>query len=329
MEDLRTNSRHWSFHTAMRSRYFANSELARGNVNWFEMYNTITEKFWSPYSWEWENRKLDPKKVSELSNTMVYMNEAMKDLGYSDMQRLNMLIPSLTQNIEVRDNLRKDKELVKTLWEDKITYTDNLLYETYKTVKWMPEILDIAKDYKTLLWKSWSNYSWWWSSYESNYYWKSPQKDYDTYKQFYPKFLERGSNNLSRLTTAYGKWTWTSYNSSWNYSSREYAYLNARARWNPLISQRIAPDVQFSGGWFSRKSVKVSLAYWLGWGWRIETKSPKFVSNKTIARWEWFDRQLSDNRVKRYNNMSNKGKPKNRAAWSRLSNNSRGGKVSR
>jgi len=43
------------------------------------------------------------------------MNEAMKDLGYSDMQRLNMLIPSLTQNIEVRDNLRKDKELVKTL----------------------------------------------------------------------------------------------------------------------------------------------------------------------------------------------------------------------
>lgn len=325
LTDLRSNNRHWIFHNAMRSWYFANSELARWNVNGFEMYNTITEKLWSPYSGEWENRKLDPKKVSELANTMIYMNEAMKDLWYADMQRLNMLIPSLTQNIEVWDNIRKDKELVKSLWEDKITYTDNLLYETYKTVKWMPEILDIAKDYKTLLWKSWSSYNWGW--YSSNYYWKTPYKDYDMYKQFYPKFLERWSNNLSRLTTAYGKWT--NYNSSWNYSSREYAYLNARARWNPIISQRLAPDIQFSGGWFSRKSVKVSLSYWLGWAARIETKNPKFVSNKTVARWEWFDRQLSDNRIKRYNNVSNKGKSKNRATWSRLSNNSRGNKVSR
>lgn len=328
LEDLRTNTRHGSFHTAMRSWYLANSEIARGNINWFELYNTITEKLWSPYSWEWENRKFDSKKASELTNTIIYLNESMKDLWKSDTERINLFIPTLTQNIEVRDNMRKDKDLINAIWDDKKDYIDAFLYEARKAVKWLPELLETVKDNISLLWNKSYWYKWWWYSWWSNYYWKSPQKDYDLYKQFYPKFLERWSNNLSRLSTAYAKWSWTNYNNAWNYSSREYAYLNSRARWNPLISQRIAPDVQFSGGWFTRKSVKVSLAYWSGWAGGIKTKNAKFVENKTVARWEWFDRQLSDNRIKRYNNVSNKSKSKNGAARSRLPNNIRSSKVS-
>jgi len=315
---------------ALRSYTLARTEIAKGNVDWYMLHNVISEKVGNPITKDelW-NYKFDPKKATDLVNTTIYISEAMKEMWYSQQDQTHALIPTLTKNIETRELARKNKELFAKLWEDKVDYIDNLLYNHYTTIKWMPEALEYLKDSDTInkifknnsYWKNW--YS---SGYWSNYYWKTPYKDYDLYKQFYPKFLERWSNNLSRLTTAYGKWT--NHNSSWNYSSREYAYLNARARWNPLISQRIAPDIQFSGGWFSRKSVKVSLAYGLGWAARIETKNPKFASNKTIARWEWIDRQLPSDRTKRYNNISDKSKSKNRSTWSRLPNNSRGNKVS-
>lgn len=319
---ITTDTQAW---VALRSYSLARGEIAKGNVNWYQLLNVLTEKLWSPI---WADFKIDTKKATNLTNSLIYISKSMDEMWLSTLDKTHILLPTMTKNLELWSQLRSNKELFANLGEDKVNYIENILYNDYKWIKDIEKALEYTKDYNTIAnkyyWKTWS---WYGYSRNSSYYWKTPYKDYDTYKPFYPKFLERGSNNLSRLSNAYGKWN--SYEPRESYNSREYAYLNARARWNPLISQRIAPDIQFSGGWFSRKSVKVSLAYGLGWAARIETKNPKFVSNKTIARWEWIDRQLSDNRIKRYNNVSNKGKSKNRSTWSRLSNNSRGNKVSR
>lgn len=273
------------------------SELSQWNADWFMLNNVITNKLntYNPM-----NEKLDERQqLSRFVNTVTYLSEVMEDLNYSEMEIAHGFLPAVTQRLDQYSKLRQDANFIEAVWwVDKIEVYDNVLYKSAKTIKdvsnWLDYLDDINrfnKGYEKSTGKNpWVKWNWW-------YFSKSPQKDYDKYKMFYPKFLDRSSRNLQSLSKSYGQSN--SYSTRTNYSDRERRFLNARPRYSNVISQRAAPDIQQWQWTFTRKTGK---SKWIRGsaggrtGWKM--KVPQFVKNKIITRWEGLDRPIPAREIK-------------------------------
>ena len=254
--DLKTS---WTLWTALWANNLAKSDMITWDTNWYELANVFTEKFWSAIDRDWN---LDPMKAAQMVDMMTYLAWALEDSGKSPADIALILAPTLTKNLELWDYvLAKDtdsnKELREILWEQWIDQIRWLLYDVYQNTNWMYEFvtdyLNDAKVIKTLLGKNTKWYSWYKKS-NSLYYWNNTKKNYDYYSKPANVFNAWWSKNLSKLANWYGRTGKSSY--AWNYTDREFYFLNQRSYRNNVNSTRIAPDIPLSIWGFSKTTVK-------------------------------------------------------------------------
>ena len=252
--DLKTS---WTLWLALRANNLAKSEMILWNTNWYELSNVFSEKFWSCLD---ENWKLDTTKAAQMINMINYLAWALEDSWKSPLDISLILTPTLTKNLELftyllNDDSEDSKELRDKMWEEWIDQTRWILHDTYNdTVKldeFINDYLNDANVIKTLLWKNtkWSYRKWW-----SLYYWNSSKKNYDYYSKPANAFNAWWSKNLSKLANGYGNSGKRSY--AWNYSAREFYFLNQRSYRNNINSTRIAPDIPLTIWGFSKTTVK-------------------------------------------------------------------------
>lgn len=279
---------------------------------WFEVRNAIMEAIGSPrkYNKKDNSYEVDDKLLANYANTIIQLDNNFREEGIPELDRTFNLLWAIAADPELWTYMNENKEFIEWFWQERVDTMNQILYWTYKNIKWLDEAMDYLKDketietlFKTSTYKK-SGTSGGWSrsiKYGSDfYYWKNSSKDYDRYKMFYPKLLERGSQNFKYLSNSYAKGP-TYSTAGWGYTDRQYRYLQARARWNPIVSKRLAPDIQIPSSWFAKRAGKVRLAYGT-WAIRdLKTKTPRFVASKTVARGEWHDRRVSDKRIKKYN----------------------------
>lgn len=253
--DIKTT---WTLWVALRANNLARTELVKWEVNWYELSNVFTEKFWSPLD---ENWNFDDLKAAQMIDTINYLSEALEDSWMSPVDIALTLAPTLTKNLQLWDyvlwedtewNL-KLREYLKEEWVDRIRW---LLYDTYSAINDLPELLEELEneDFVDKILSSWSKWykkSWWWGSL---YHWKNTSKNYDYYNKPANVFNGWWSKNLSKLANGYGKSGKRSY--AWNYSPREFYFLNQRSYRNPINSTRIAPDIPLTIWGFSKTTVK-------------------------------------------------------------------------
>ena len=254
--DLKTS---WTLWTALWANNLAKSDMITWDTNWYELANVFTEKFWSAIDRDWN---LDPMKAAQMVDMMTYLAWALEDSGKSPADIALILAPTLTKNLELWDYvLAKDtdsnKELREILWEQWIDQIRWLLYDVYQNTNWMYEFvtdyLNDAKVIKTLLGKNTKWYNWYKKS-NSLYYWNNTKKNYDYYSKPANVFNAWWSKNLSKLANWYGRTGKSSY--AWNYTDREFYFLNQRSYRNNVNSTRIAPDIPLSIWGFSKTTVK-------------------------------------------------------------------------
>lgn len=295
------------------------TEMAQGNINWFQLNNVITEKLLA-----YNDKTDNEKRLATYVNAITYFSDVLDDLWYTDMDKTHMLLPSLSQNTELYTNMRSNPEVIKALWwADKIDKMDWILYETYANLKDRDKSLDNLMDINTFnkvvynnKW-NWYKYSNWY--YPKNYNWSNTT--YNRYDSIAKKYITWWSNNLKYISDWYGK----SNSSSWSYSTRrnytprEYKRLNARPRYGNVISERITTDQQKWSGTFARKTWKVK---WIFGSAGIRTswkrKVPKSFKNKIVTRWELIDGSRADRESKDNNQRVNQTQSKNRRTWNWL-----------
>lgn len=247
----------WTLWTALWANNLARTELILWNTNWYELANVFTEKFWSCMD---ENWNFDKTKALQLIDWITLLDQVMEDAGKTQLERSLIWTPTLTKNLELftflLDSDNKEAEILREqMWTEIFNNIRWFLYDTYSDINALPELLETLNDEKvieTILWKN-SWYKRWWSG-KSLYYWKTSAKDYDYYRDPSKALNARWSKNLSKFVNSYGS-TWKS-SYAWNYSSREFKFLNQRAYRNPINSTRIAPDIPLTVWWFSRPTVK-------------------------------------------------------------------------
>lgn len=285
--DLKTSGTLW---TALRANNLAKSEMILWNTNWYELSNVFTEKFWSAIDENWD---FDNVKAAQIIDATLLLAQALEDSGKSPADISLILAPHLTKNLELwnyvlAEDTDDNKWLRDILWEEWVDQIRWLLYDVYKDTNWMYEFvtdyLNDANVIKSLLWKNSKWYKWW----GSLYYWNNTKKNYDYYNKPANTFNGWWSKNLSKLANGYG-WTGKR-NYAWNYSSREFYFLNQRSYRNNIISSRIAPDIPLSIWGFSKTTVKSKNPV-SGFTTNIkpweERATAKFGKGKSIVWWSW------------------------------------------
>ena len=286
--DLKTS---WVLWAAIFADYLATNEMLKWNVNWYELSNTLTEKFWSMLDEKWN---IDPDKAASFTLTCNIMAQAMEEDWKTPTDIALALAPTFVKNIKIWDAILTwedewSKELRERLWEDWIDMIRWLLFDTYSAIEAFPDLLDEINDEENMRnvlaqnekKKSSSKYGW------SLYYWKNTKKNYDYYKDPANAFKSWWSWNLSKLANWYGS-NWKR-NYAWSYTPREFYFLNQRSRRGSINSARIAPDIPLTVWGFSKTTVKSKNPV----SWRTtnikpwETKSTvKFGKSKGIVWWE-------------------------------------------
>ena len=271
----------WTLWTALWANNLARSELITWDTNWYELANVFTEKFWSPFD---ENWNFDNVKAAQIIDMVTLLDQALEDADKTPMERSLILTPTLTKNLDLwtwalsseSDTAQKFRDQV---WEAVIDNIRWLLYDTYNDLTSVPELLDLLNNedvIKKILGKSW------WSLY----YWKNTKKNYDYYRKPADVFKAWWSKNLSKFVNGYGNWK-SKY--AWNYSSREFYFLNQRANHNSIQSARIAPDIPLTIWGFSKTTVKSkNPVSWFTTNikpWE-ERPTAKFGKGKGIVWWE-------------------------------------------
>lgn len=251
--DLKTS---WTLWTALWANNLAKSEMVLWNTNWYELSNVFTEKFWSCMD---ENGNFDDTKAAQLIDSTLLLAQALEDSGKSPADIALILAPHLTKNIELwnyvlSEDTEDNKWLRDILHEEWVNQIRWLLYDVFENNNWMYEfITDYLNDadvIKSILWKNTKWYKW--SS--SLYYWKNTKKNYDYYSKPANAFNSWWNKNLSNLANWYGN-SWKR-NYAWNYSPKEFYFLNQRSYRNNVISSRIAPDIPLTIWGFSKTTVK-------------------------------------------------------------------------
>ena len=278
----------WVLWTALWANQLARSELITWNTNWYELANVVTEKFWSPFDKDWN---FDEVKAAQVIDTVTLLDQALEDAEKTPMERSLIEAPILTRYLDMftwvlsSDNPRAVKYR-EQVWESIIDNIRWLLYDTYNDITTLPELLDNLNNedvINKILWKWNKKYKWSWHLY----YWNNTRKSYDYYKSPSDVFKAWWSENLSKFANGYGKWK-SRY--AWNYSDKEFYFLNQRCYRNPVNSTRIAPDIPLNIWGFSKTTVKSkNPVSWFTTNIkpRKERATPKFGKGKSIVWWEW------------------------------------------
>ena len=277
----------WVLWAALWANNLARSELVTGNTNWYELANVFTEKFWSPFDKDWN---FDEVKAAQIIDTMTLLDQALEDAEKTPMDRSLILAPALTKNLDLWTwTLDSDSPIAEKfrnqLWEAVIDNIRGLLYDTYNDLTNLPELLDLLNNediINSILWKWNKKYKWG----NSLYYWKNTKKNYDYYSKPANVFKGWWASNLSKFANSYGSWK-SRY--AWNYSPREFYFLNQRSYRNNVDSTRIAPDIPLSIWGFSKTTVKSkNPVSWFTTNikpWE-ERSTAKFGKGKGIVWWE-------------------------------------------
>ncbi len=284
----------WVLWTALRAYNLARTELILWNTNWYELSNVFTEKFWSAINENWD---FDELKAKQMIDSMLYFSQALEDSWKLPADIALILAPTLTKNLELRDYVLDDeseqsKAFRDKLWEEWVDQIRWLLYDTYKAINDLPELLEVLEtedfvDKVISSWYKWYSKWWRWWYWGSLYHWNNTKKNYDYYNKPANTFNGWWSKNLSKLANGYGKTGKRNY--AWNYSPREFYFLNQRSYRNNIISSRIAPDIPLSIWGFSKTTVKSkNPVSWFTTNIKPWEKgaTPKFGKGKGIIWWE-------------------------------------------
>ena len=241
-------------------------EMAMWSVNGYEMANVFTETFGSIKDQSWA---VVPLKRDLKAFWLTYFDQMLDDQWYSPIERTYILAPMLTQDLDfltsiVNEDSKETKKLKDQLvnsvndkyWMDYdiLQNTRYLIYDTYNAILDLPELLDKIKDddliEKIFKKNTWGRYKPSWSLYTWNKTYPQLQKLNDYYKKPVDAFKNRWTKNLTKPIN-YGK-----SNYAWNYTPREFYFLNQRCYRNNINSDRIAPDVPLPIWGFSKDTVK-------------------------------------------------------------------------
>lgn len=287
--DLKTS---WTIWVALWANNLARTELIIWDTNWYELSNVFTEKFWSAID---ENWNFDDLKAAQMIDAMIYFSNALEESWKLPADIALILAPTLTKNLQLWDYVlstdnEQNKKLLEILWEEWVDQIRWLLYDTYSAINDLPELLDELNNEDVIdkiLWAWNKKYSrWWWGG--SLYHWNNTRKNYDYYSKPANAFNGWWSKNLSKLANWYGK-SWKT-NRAWNYSAREFYFLNQRSYRNNIDSTRIAPDIPLSIWGFSKTTVKSkNPVSWFTTNIKPWEKrsTAKFGKSKSIVWWEW------------------------------------------
>ena len=288
--DLKTS---WTLWAALWANNLAKTEMIIWNTNWYELANVFTEKFWSAIEKNWNEYIFNPTKAAQIIDQTLLLRQALEDSWKSPADISLILAPHLTKNLELWNyTLSSDsaeaKKFREDMWVEAIDNIRWLLYDTYTDINWLPDLLDELNDettIRTILWKNVKWYKWWGGSL---YYWKNTKKNYDYYSKPANAFNSWWSKNLPSLSNSYGKTGKSNY--AWNYSSREFYFLNQRSYRNNVNSTRIAPDIPLSIWGFSKTTVKSkNPVSWFTTNIKPWEKrsTAKLGKSKNIVWWEW------------------------------------------
>ena len=278
----------WVLWTALWANQLARSEMITGNTNWYELANVFSEKFWSPYDKDWN---FDEVKAAQIVDTVTLLDQAFEDAEKTPMDRALIWAPTFTKYLWMFNRLLTSdnpqaEQCRNQLWESIIDNFRWLMYDTYNDITTMPELLDLLNNkdvISSILWKASKWYKWW----SSLYYWKNTRKNYDYYKKPADAFKAWWASNLSKFVNSYGSWK-SRY--AWNYSPKEFYFLNQRSYRNNVNSTRIAPDIPLTIWGFSKTTVKSkNPVSWFTTNikpWE-ERSTPKLGKGKGIVWWEW------------------------------------------
>lgn len=241
-------------------------EMAMWSVNGYEMANVFTETFGSVKDKDWH---IVPLKRDLKAFWLTYFDQLLDEEWYSPIERTYILAPMLTQDLDFLTSIINEDsdetkmlkdQLENSVWEkhnmnyDILQNTRYLIYDTYNAILDLPEVLDKIKDddlvEKIFKKNTWGRYKPGWSLYSWNKTYPQLQKLNDYYKKPVDAFKNRWTKNLTK-PISYGK-----SNYAWNYSTREFYFLNQRCYRNNINSDRIAPDIPLPIWWFSKDTVK-------------------------------------------------------------------------